>query len=422
MNAGDKTASNRDRIMTLRAHLFAAFFLGTSSTIAIACSSATPGEEVRVTTEALGDELAAYAADCDSTMGAAATVPAFDCDTDGIDIPVTVNGAPFVPGVDVQCDAPDQFNADCIQHQKLVPLASTATATTVAICRRFTATSGPGYDEVDVIQHNKSTGDTCFYVSTMQLPDGSIRPFGSIPGNAPAPSAGVGTTGSFPYWETPTQLASNGPDGASACIQCHDNGAFIRSPFVKQVASQLPSAFVNDLGFGNDAYNLTQPYHIHGSAFAAAGWRAVSISLTDDSTCTGCHRMGANTVNEGTSELFGPTSVACYTNYKFPDISQAPLGHRCGEYNGGFVPPNAQDISAPHWMIPANTLGLPSGQSFTPAFMTSALKYAACAQAWRTHQPMPADCQVHSLTQCIDNVKCMAGYHWDQTLCRCVHD
>jgi len=404
----------------LRAHIFAAVFLGAASSVAVACSDANPGEADRSTTQAITDELSAYAADCDSIMGSAATVPAFDCDTDGIDLPVTVNGAPFNPSTDVQCDAPDQFNESCTLHQKLVPIASTSTATTMAICRRFTTQSVPGYDEIDVIQHNKSTGDTCFYVTTMQIPDAGVRPFGSIPGKAPSPSAGVGTTGSFPYWETPTQLAGKGADGAEACVQCHDNGAFIRSPFVKQVASKLPSRFVKDLGFGNDAYNLTQPYHIHGSAFAAAGWRAVSISLTDDSTCTGCHRMGANDIGEGTSERFGPNSVACYTNAKFPDISQAPLGHHCSEYNGGFVPNASQDVVAPHWMIPPNSLGLPSGQSFTPAFMTSALKYEACARAWRNHQTMPADCQVHSLTTCIQNVFCKAGYHWDSNLCRCV--
>jgi hypothetical protein len=403
-----------------KGNLVAALLLGATSAIAVACSVAAPREGEGAVSEAITDELSAYAADCDSVMGPGATVPAFNCNTDGIDLPVTVNGAPFDPSTDVQCDAPDQFNESCTLHQKLVPIASTPTATTIAICRRFTPTSAPGFDEIDVIQHNKSTGATCFYTTTMQLPDGSIRPFGSIPAKAPAPSAGVGTTGSFAFWETPSQLGGTGDDGAEACVQCHDNGAFIRSPFVKQVASKLPSPFVKDLGFGNDNYNRTQPYHIHGSAFTSAGWRAVSITLTDDATCTGCHRMGANNIGEGTSERFGPDSVACFTNQKFPDISQAPLGHKCSEYNGGFVPNASQDVVAPHWMIPPNGLGLPSGQSFTPAFMTSALKYQACARAWRNHQTLPADCQVHSLTTCIQNVFCKAGYHFDSNLCTCV--
>src|SRR5579884_3976293 len=112
MNANDKT-SDRDVIGAHRAHLLATLLLGASSAIAIACSSAPSPEGVPealgVTTEALGDELAAYAADCDTVMGATATVPAFDCDAQGIDLPVTVNGGAFDPSVAV-CDAPDQFN------------------------------------------------------------------------------------------------------------------------------------------------------------------------------------------------------------------------------------------------------------------------------------------------------------------------
>src|SRR5690242_14835055 len=114
MNADNK-ANERGFVITLRAHLLAASLLGATSAIAIACSASSPtdatrqGERVAPTTEALTDELAAYAASCDSIMGSTATVPAFNCDTQGIDIPVTFNGAPFDPSVNAQCDAPDEF-------------------------------------------------------------------------------------------------------------------------------------------------------------------------------------------------------------------------------------------------------------------------------------------------------------------------
>ena len=243
--------------MTLRAHLFAASLLGTTLAMALACSSSAPtntssdGERVESTAEAVtGDELSVYAAACDSIMGSAATVPAFDCDT-GIDIPVTYNHAAYDPSVDYMCDAPDQFQSDCVQHEKLVPIASTGTATTVAICRRFTNNTTANYDEVEVIQHDKSNGDTCFYSSAFVA-------LHSVPGKAPSPSAGVGRPGGIPYWETPTQYLR---EQWGVHLVCHDNGAFLRSPFVKQLTPVLSSAFVHDLGFGNDAYNLSQPYH-----------------------------------------------------------------------------------------------------------------------------------------------------------------
>jgi len=371
--------------MTLRAHLFAASLLGTTSAMAMACSStatdaSSEGERFASTAQAVvGDELSVYAAACDSIMGSAATVPAFDCDT-GIDIPVTYNGAPYDPSVDYLCDAPDESQSQCVPHEKLVPIASTATATTVAVCRRFTNDTTANYDAVEVIQHSKVTGDTCFYVSRRVAAH-------SVPGKAPSPSNGTGRPGGIPYWDTPTQLANDTP-----CISCHDNGAFIRSPFVKQLSSTLPSAFVRDLGFGNDKYNLNQPYHPYGAAFAS--WQKAKITLSDDTTCTGCHRMGTNNVGPGTGEMFGPISVACYMDPRHPDISQAPLGKFCGGYDQGAFVPMVEALGAPHWMIPSNKLGLPSGQSFTPAFMASALKYSACAQAWRTGQTLPADCSV----------------------------
>jgi hypothetical protein len=317
-------------------------------------------------------------------MGAAATVPAFDCDAQGIEIPETLNGAPF-QSTDTQCDAPSMFEGVCLPHQKIVPIASTATATTVAICHRFT-TPDPGYsgyDEIAVIQYDKVTGDTCFYDTTLTEPNGTPRPFGSIPSKAPAPSAGVGTTGTFPFWKTPTVLATS---PGSQCIACHDNGPFIRSPYVMQVASSLPSSFVADLGFGNDAYNLTQPYHLVGGAFAAAGWRAVSIT-SGSSTCTSCHRMGTNTMKgsgTGTAAEMGPWAVGCYGN-------QAP---NCAAYDTATDDlPAAQNPAAPHWMIPGST-------AFTPAFLSAANQLQECALAWRTNpSSMPAGCAAQPITQ-----------------------
>lgn len=398
--------------MSIRHHLAAVCLLGASAALASACGSSAgadpSGERVSTAAAAITDELAAFAATCDATMGSGATVPPFDCDVDGIELPVTLNGHPFRLNVDTQCDRPNMFEGDCMPHNKLVPLASTATATTVAICRTFVAPSGgftstSGYDEIDVIQYNKQTGDTCFYTTTGKLPDGGFRPFGSIPGNAPPPSAGVGTiaaaTGAFPFWQTPSLLAV---DRASQCVSCHDNGPFIRSPFVKQVEFSLPASIRADLGFGNDNFNLTQPYRIDGQVFANANWRAVSISLANgDTTCTSCHRMGVSSLflGGGTSIDFGPTSVGCYGN-------QEP---NCDLYNGpnDFIP-QAQNPAAPHWMIPGH-------RSFSPTFLNVAHEIQTCAMAWqqanKTSPPgaLPASCVAEPLTDLCENASQCTG-------------
>ncbi len=362
--------------------------LASASVLALACEGrvASRAESVGTGALAVTDELSMYAAACDALMGPGATVPAFSCDAQGIELPVTFNGAPFDPSVDTTCDAPNMFESDCAQHQKLVPLVSTATASVVAICHRF-APPDPGYsayDQVSVIQTNKVTGDTCFYDSTYTLPDGTPRAYGSIPAAAPPPSAGVGTANpapgvSFPYWTVPSVLAG---EKGNQCVSCHDNGPYIRSPYVKQVASSLPANVVADLGFGNDAYNLTQPYHVVGAQFLAAGWRSVSLSIAGDTTCTSCHRLSANALVAltGTGGQFAVESVACYTP-------------GCAGLNPPGMGLPSQNPAAPHWMVPGNT-------AFFPALLASAETIQSCARAWyKNPGALPAGCSAQPLTQ-----------------------
>ncbi len=168
---------------------------------------------------------------------------------------------------------------------------------------------------------------------------------------------------------------------------------------MKGASSSLPAALVADLGFGNDAYNLTQPFRIYGRNFALAGWRAVSVSLANDATCTTCHRMGANVfASAGTGAFFGPASVACYGN-------QEPS---CDAFNrpDDFIP--LQNPAAPHWMTP-------SEPSFDPSLLDAAHRIEDCANGWLDASrasppgPLPPNCVAQPLTElCQNDSQCTA--------------
>jgi hypothetical protein len=111
------------------------------------------------------------------------------------------------------------------------------------------------------------------------------------------------------YWLSPA-----GTVGADACVQCHDSGPFVRSPYLAQLGevwpfygdemnplnldqpnlpkpdtNYLPGTLMNDLG---GPWNKTMPYMFVGLNFQS--WEAYSVSNTVDPTCTGCHRMGVS--------------------------------------------------------------------------------------------------------------------------------
>jgi hypothetical protein len=72
------------------------------------------------------------------------------------------------------------------------------------------------------------------------------------------------------------------------CGGCHDNGPFIRSPYINQVKGQhsLP---------GSDEYdfNRNQPYAFVGKDFSS--WKAFKVEIAGNE-CNTCHRLGVNNV------------------------------------------------------------------------------------------------------------------------------
>ena len=247
---------------------------------------------VLIIAEARADALQDYAQQCDAAIGA--TIPDFDCDA-GTEVPVT-NPHP-TPNNPTSCDRPNRLNQVCDPGSRFQVFSRTANVFSVGHCRKKGLPNGE-YGDIAVIQYNRNSGATCFY-----------QALGTLPAKVKAPSKGQGA---WP-WITPSGTASIG------CGGCHDNGPFIRSPYLNQVTGTNALPGSDDFGF-----NSTQPYAFVGADFAA--WKAFKVEVVGNE-CLGCHRLGANNVRpgQGTALDFAIRATAPTESQKNPPSAASPI-------------------------------------------------------------------------------------------------
>lgn len=248
---------------------------------------------VLIIAEARADALQDYAQQCDAAIGA--TIPDFDCDA-GTEVPMT-NPHP-TPNYPVgSCDRPNRLNRECDPGSRFQVFSRTANVFSVGHCRKRGMAAGE-YADIAVIQYNRINGATCFY-----------QALGTLPAKVKAPSKGQAA---WP-WILPSGTANIG------CGGCHDNGPFIRSPYINEVtgANMLP-------GSDDFSFNSTQPYAFVGSDFAA--WKAFKVEVVGNE-CLGCHRLGANNVRvgEGTALDFAIRATAPTEDQKNPPSAASPI-------------------------------------------------------------------------------------------------
>ena len=192
----------------------------------------------------------------------------------------------------------------------------------MAHCRKQGNASG-FYGDIAVIQHNKSNGATCFY-----------QALGTLPGqNVPAPISGE----SAPWNDgTGHWIGPQGTEGI-ACTACHDNGAFIRSPYLAQLKT-APHALPNSASGYN---NLNTPLKYVGRDFKTnRSWSiSTSVAAGDNGTsCTACHRLAvsnhedvASGGDSGTALAFSNTATASSQSSKNPHGNASPIWMRPGQ-------------------------------------------------------------------------------------------
>jgi hypothetical protein len=221
------------------------------------------------------DDLAAYAAECEEATGI--TIPDFSC-LDGEEVP---NQKMTSEGL---CNAPNVLNGECDPGSHFQVLnGSTPDAVAVAHCRKVGLPRNQPrgkdfFNDIAIVQYNKRNGAICFYQAL------STEDVVKLPGsNIPSPSKGIDAPwrDGMPHWMTPTATEAVG------CTGCHDNGGFVRSPYIIGTKTQkLPS---KKEGFDNN----TIPLRYVGAAFSQN--RSWSITSNNDAdNCTQCHRLGVS--------------------------------------------------------------------------------------------------------------------------------
>jgi hypothetical protein len=260
------------------------------------------------------ERMAAFAQKCDDAIGA--SVPAFNCENGSLVDDGNVIGTVYGSQT---CDRPNVLNGTCDVGARFQVLTGVSPggglppspdALIVAHCRKKgfgTAPWGdPLYGDIAVIQYNKKNGATCFYQSPVSTWNDPV-PVG-ISGNVTAPK--TAPTGFQFTWRAPNEVASE------RCVQCHDNGPFIRSPYLAHMITDTsPGGAVakNNVlpGSGDFTWNQSIPYKFVGKHFQS--WKAYSVTITPTtavtnivgvgstgSTCTSCHRMGLSSTVPGT--------------------------------------------------------------------------------------------------------------------------
>ena len=302
-----------------------------------------------------GDTLEEFSAQCFEAIGL--DVPAFNCD-DGTLVPeINLTGETY--GTQF-CDAPNVLNAVCDPESRFQVLAQTDQAIVVAHCRKKGLGEGL-YGDIAVIQYNQVNGNTCYYQA---LGD-------NLPAEVTAPSEGIGPD--FP-WYSPAQTANVN------CVRCHDNGPFIRSPYLAQLrdvepnpvtgyTDRLPGTNEDDPIWGRRFdWNQSDPYNFIGYDFQS--WKVYAIEVEGmGATCTGCHRMGISKSNAQFNQQGG-------SSLDFGLIATAEeQAHK-----------NDHSENSPIWMLPGQV-------EYLAAIEAEADAIASCARAVVADEgPLPEGC------------------------------
>jgi hypothetical protein len=316
---------------------------------------------------ARADTLEQYSQKCDAATGA--TVPDFDCDA-GTLVPDTHQTGSGYPNL--KCDRPNVLNHECDPGSRFQVLVENDNASIVAHCRKKIDTDDGKYGDIAVIQYGKKNGATCFY-----------QALGRLDPKVQAPSKG---TSAWP-WFTPARTAG------IHCGECHDNGPFIRSPYIAQL-KDIPGNTKNVLPGSHDgSYNSTQPYAWVGDDFST--WKSWTIEISGN-TCNDCHRMAVtNLAFHDVDPSFpaeGGGGTARVLGINATGMDQVPPPHTFDPARPVLSHKNKHDTQSPIWMTPGQNTFDQGNFDAAMAMRACALKFVA--NKFNTSKPLPAGCTV----------------------------
>jgi hypothetical protein len=159
------------------------------------------------------------------------------------------------PAIDKKpCATPPWLPLDgdrCVRGARLLKLDTGRANTEVrVICRRYAQVedfeTNKNFEDVAVVGHNTDSGKTCFFQARAgngKLLDGTDVPSPMADPNSPnAEEAKIGKRAEK-YWFTPSDL----DEGSVRCSRCHDNDAWMHTPYIDQVTGEhaVPSTTID---------------------------------------------------------------------------------------------------------------------------------------------------------------------------------
>ncbi len=275
-----------------------------------------------------------YGRECAERMG---VLKPFNC-LDLQEIPIEVDGQIPAGGYPafaengsgrMDCDKPALLSlggsGQCPPHSRIGRLKSyrpngtvNEDVDTVVICRRYNGRDGiynyrgdnvaakdfPLFEDVAIIQHNKKSGDTCWY----QMLDNTGRDARRVPPPtevalpANAPSSAITASD---FWMSPESAAD------IRCLRCHDSDPWIHTPYVDQMKLADGSTLVPSNPF-REYKNVGRFF----SEWTKESKRSFAISTKEKNSCTTCHRIGSqNTCDNFAGQSIGQETTRDLSDY-----------------------------------------------------------------------------------------------------------
>ena len=217
---------------------------------------------------------AEYVAACEAVLG---PVPELTCQTGTTEVPITVTTAdgtvrPVQTSDDLEagrCDRPSV--GGCGAGTRLGRVDNTLGTQFVYGCRNYD--DDPAIDQINVVATHPETGISCYFSTRHR--DNAYGAIDVLP--HPGSEAEVPGQPGESFWYTLDRLLG------SPCVECHDNDALLRNPWVMQV-DVVPSP------------DPLRPYRLVGAEQLAEDgqWHhPPDIVHPDTASCRTCHRLSA---------------------------------------------------------------------------------------------------------------------------------
>jgi hypothetical protein len=235
-------------------------------------------------------------------------------------VPITRDGVEVTTfPSDEKCDHPDWLRKSCQPWARVNRAINDQGTRWFMVCRKMfdnQKKEDTHFNDIAMIGHNPKTGKTCFFQNGLY---GKVD--GSKVTNPADPRNGDATWSLFePH----------------TCHSCHDNDAFVHTPWIEQLKDKQGNLLVPRIGSDPD-FKVDGPYWVLGMKPTGHAMKQMLVS-SQAQACMGCHRLTNGNTLSGV-ETGGGTWV------------ERSVGED-DDFNNFVTNSVKNDFKASHWMPP----------------------------------------------------------------------